>query len=110
MPTKNQIDSPMDVNIVKEVTPSTVVGSTHNPGVQGALNTPPNQGNVKVTFYYTPNGPGSLQTVTPEPLDSTFDSQSIQAIDMRPRDDGRGQGSGAVDSPMNNPIPMKIKQ
>src|SRR5262249_38786845 len=88
-------------------------GSPHNPAVQPALNTAPDQGVVKYcNFYYTPQSPApSIQNSNPlQRIDTHFEDVHKQTIAYawRPPDDTRAHGTGQMESPINNPFQMDV--
>jgi len=92
--------------------PTSQPGSQHNPGVCPALNTPPTEGRVKTVWYYDPgsNTP-SLEKSVSERINSHFDAQVQQqviAYQWSPGDAGYARGSGAIDSPLENVLGIKV--
>lgn len=88
-------------------------GGNHNPGVQSALNEPADVGKVDYrNLYYTPRGPApSIEGKSAtERLDSTFEDTWEQTIAYQwtPPDSGRVGGTGAMESPMSNPLGMDV--
>ena len=100
------------ISMAPAPSPSERPGSQHNPGVCRALNTPPTEGKVKTVWYYDPgsNTP-SLEKTVSERIDSHFAvqvEQQVIAYQWSPGDASYSQGSGAIESPMNNPLSMSL--